>query len=493
MLVIMKIINFVTQNIKQVFMIRLLQDTSEKMTVFFTSKNSDHILHLPQEQQKYTQTKIDNKEHIIPLLQEEGMTYLILINEDLKSLEDYRCLGSKLFKAVEVEKMSQVNIHGACAQVPALLAFAEGFALESYQFLKYFKEETKKEKAHSIEQLGIYHPEIQAEEVDRLKHIIKAVFWARDLVNEPVNHLNAIQFAEEVSNKGKEAGFQVDIMNKAKITSLNMGGLLAVNKGSQDPPTFTICEWKPANAVNTKPYVLVGKGVMYDTGGLSLKPTSNCMDLMKSDMGGAATVAATLYALALNDSPVWVIALLPATDNRPGGNACTPGDIINMYNGLSVEVLNTDAEGRLILADALSFGDQYDPELICTVATLTGSAEMAIGSKASVFMGNASEETFTQLQAAATHTHERLVQFPFWKEYGESLKSDVADLKNLGERAGGAISAGKFLEHFTQKPFIHFDIAGTAFLSSPEAYKPKGGTGVGIRLLTTFFDDMARQ
>ena len=270
-----------------------------------------------------------------------------------------------------------------------------------------------------------------------------------------------------------------------------MGGLLAVNKGSIDPPTFTICEWKPENAINKKPYLIVGKGVMYDTGGLSLKPTANSMDLMKSDMAGAAAIAGSIYAVALNKLPVWVVALLPATDNRPDGNAYAPGDIIKMYNGLHVEVMNTDAEGRMILADALSYGDKFEPELVIDMATLTGSAELAIGAHAAIVMGNADDERIDQLIESGSKVHERLVRFPFWDDYTKSLKSKVADLKNLGAREGGAISAGKFLEHFTKSPYIHIDIAGPAFISADDSYRTAGGSGYGVRLLGEFFKNVS--
>jgi leucyl aminopeptidase len=190
---------------------------------------------------------------------------------------------------------------------------------------------------------------------------------------------------------GKEAGFTVEVFNRKKIEALRMGGLLAVNKGSIDPPTFNILEWKPENALNEKPVVLVGKGVVFDTGGLSLKPTAKSMDYMKCDMAGGAVVAATLYAVAKNKLPLHVVGLVPATDNRPDGNAYVPGDVITMFDGTTVEIKNTDAEGRLLLADALSYAKKYNPGLVIDVATLTGSAEIISGSQALVAMGNSPE------------------------------------------------------------------------------------------------------
>ncbi|MFW6290028.1 MAG: leucyl aminopeptidase family protein, partial [Mariniphaga sp.] len=284
---------------------------------------------------------------------------------------------------------------------------------------------------------------------------------------------------------GSEAGFKVEVFNKKKIEALRMGGLLAVNKGSVDPPTFTILEWKPENSSNDKPLILVGKGVVYDTGGLSLKPTPKSMDYMKSDMAGGAVVAATVYAAAKNKLPVHVIGLVPATDNRPDGNAYVPGDVITMYDGTTVEIKNTDAEGRLLLADALSYARKYDPFLVMDVATLTGSAEIITGAHAMVAMGN-TPEYLQKLKTAGESTFERMVEVPLWDEYAKPLQSNIADLNNLGVREAQTTIAGKFLEHFTSFPWIHLDIAGVGWLHEKDFYRPAGGTGFGIRLLYHF-------
>jgi len=301
-----------------------------------------------------------------------------------------------------------------------------------------------------------------------------------------LSFLTAVQLAKEIQHLGTEAGFMVEVFNKRKIETLKMGGLLAVNKGSIDPPTFSILEWKPEKANNAKPLVLVGKGVVFDTGGLSLKPTRESMDYMKSDMGGAAAVTGALYAVTRAKFPVHVIGLIPATDNRPDGNAYTPGDVIHMYSGSTVEVLNTDAEGRMILADALNYAKQYNPELVIDLSTLTGSAAVAIGKYGIVGMGNAKRKTFNLLTESGKNVYERIVEFPFWEEYDELIKSDIADMKNIGGKDAGAITAGKFLERFTDYPYIHLDIAGPAFLSGEDSYRGKGGTGVGVRLLFDF-------
>jgi len=310
------------------------------------------------------------------------------------------------------------------------------------------------------------------------------------LVNEPANYLNAVQLAKSFEKMGKEAGFKVEVFNKSKIEALKMGGLIAVNLGSVDPPTFTVMEWKPKSHKNKKPIVLVGKGVVYDTGGLSLKPTANSMDMMKCDMGGSAAVAGAMYAIAKAKLPVHVIALVPSTDNRPGGNAYAPGDIITMMSGLTVEMLNSDAEGRMILADALHYAKRYEPELVMEFSTLTGAAKAAIGSMGIVCMGTADERTKDKLKESGENVYERLAEMPFWDEYDDLIKSDIAEIKNIGGPEGGSITAGKFLTRFTDYPFMHFDIAGPAFLTAKDTWRGKGGTGVGVRLV---FDYLKRK
>ena len=352
--------------------------------------------------------------------------------------------------------------------------------LSDYQFDKYLK---KKSRDTSIE----YSLKGKGEDrQDEVKVIVAAVNSARDLVNEPVNALNAQGLADAFVKMGDAAGFKVEVFGEAQIESLKMGGLLAVNKGSQEPPTFSVLEYKPKKAVNNQPIVLVGKGVVFDTGGLSLKPTPNSMDMMKCDMGGAAVVAGVFEAVAKLKWPLWIIGLVPSTDNRPGENATCPGDVITMFDGTTVEVLNTDAEGRLILGDALSFAKKFDPQLVIDYATLTGAAARAFGSYGSALMSQAPDSVVKSLKKAGDAVFERVAEMPLWEEYYEEIKGGIADIKNLGKGEGGAQSAAMFLRHFTQYPWVHIDIAGTAFLTSPSHYIPKGGTGVGVRLTLEF-------
>jgi leucyl aminopeptidase len=404
--------------------------------------------------------------------------FLFLVRTDQEA-EELRKAGSKV-KDLLSEEVEELFVDGPKEDV---FNFTEGLLLASYQFLKY--RSTKEKEALRLAQVYL-SPEITKKQISELENQTKAVFWARDMVNEPVSGLNAEQLGEAILGLSEEAGIRTHTLGKTQIESLKMGGLLAVNKGSMDPPTFTIMQYKPVKPVNKKPIVLVGKGVVYDTGGLSLKPTAGSMDVMKSDMAGAAAVAGAIYLAALQKLNVHVVGLIPATDNRPGQNAYAPGDIITMFNGSTVEVLNTDAEGRMILADALSYSTKYKPELVISVATLTGAAMRAIGTKATVAMGNADDKTFQQLEKAGAQVHERIVRLPFWDEYAEEMKSKIADLKNIGGPNAGMITAGKFLEHFTKHPYIHLDIAGPAWLDTKEDYKGQGGTGVGVRLLYNY-------
>ncbi|MES2588856.1 MAG: leucyl aminopeptidase [Bacteroidota bacterium] len=436
-------------------------------------------------------------EEKLPIIIQNGIDSFLKSKDDF----DYLKLGEQsIFFVKQDENVEKIRIAGHTVRTKLhkaeksvsivgknkqTFALAEGLALANYQFLKYFKD--AEEKKFKLEKIELFSGDKKA--IDFLNNTIKAVYWSRDMVNEPVSFLTATQLSDEITALCKDLPIQVDVLEKTKIEALKMGGLLSVNKGSIDPPTFTILEYKPKNAKNKKPLVLVGKGVVYDTGGLSLKPTAGSMDLMKSDMAGAACMVGAIYNAALNNLNVHVIGLIPATDNRPGENAYTPGDVITMFDGTTVEVLNTDAEGRMILADALSYSKKYKPELVIDAATLTGAAVVAIGTKASCLMGNADQKIMDKLVVSGQNVHERLVQLPFWDEYFEEMKSSIADLKNIGGRYAGMITAGKFLEHFIDAPYIHLDIAGPSFLETAENYKGKGGTGVGVRLLSDFLQN----
>jgi len=413
--------------------------------------------------------------------------FVSIVNEEkdhLAALEDTRKSASRIAELVNARKLKSLTVTGEEGLWEHVLAFTEGLALGTYQFNKYAN--NKEDKFNTLDIVKVSCLRISKPQVEELGHLVEAVYKTRDLVNEPLSHLTALELSKEIEKMGEEAGFGVETLHKKKIQSLRMGGILAVNKGSIDPPTFSILTWKPENARNARPIVLVGKGVVYDTGGFSLKPTLDSMDYMKCDMAGAAAVAGTFYALAKNKVPVYAVGLVPATDNRLNGNAYVPGDIVRMFNGSTVEVMNTDAEGRMLLADALTWADKLEPSLIFTVATLTGSAHAAIGKYGIVAMGNAGHKEVELLKESGERVFERIAEFPFWDEYNDLLKSDVGDLKNIGGRYGGAITAGKFLEYFTDFDLIHLDIAGPAFNKIRDSYRGKGGSGTGLRLLYDF-------
>lgn len=410
---------------------------------------------------------------------------LLFVNREKKGsglIESLRLDGSEIQQWAVRNRISSLQLEDITHDGIGAIAVAEGIALKNYQFLKYFSDTGKKK--HSLTGISIINGD--ENRVNELRSLIRAVYFTRDLINEPLSTLNAPRLAEIIADLGKKTGFSVEVFDQSKIKSLKMGGLLAVNRGSLDPPRFCILSHEPEKAVNKKALVLVGKGIVYDTGGLSLKPTANSMDYMKSDMSGAAAVAGIIYAISELNWPVRVIGLIPATDNRPDGNAYVPGDIIRMHNGLFVEVMNTDAEGRMILADALSYAAKYEPELVIDLATLTGAAAVAVGNIGTVAMGTAGDEVFETLINAGEDSYERIVRFPLWEEYGKMLETENADLKNIGGRDAGAITAGKFLERFISYPWIHLDIAGPAFINSADGYRTFGGTGTGVRLLLEF-------
>lgn len=403
-----------------------------------------------------------------------------------KAWEYLRKAGDKAVEFFRKEKQFSAVLIPVEIVPEKVLAFAEGAALGAYEFLKHKKSNEDKEV---FRELYIVEPMLVVSELSRLENLIKSCYATRDMVNEPVNILDADHFSWLMAGRCKEAGANVTVMDKNQIVDHGMTGLLTVNKGSKSEPSFTVIEWKPDDAANSRPVVLVGKGLVFDTGGINLKPGSG-LTTMKCDMAGGAAVFGTMYALALNKVPVHVVGLIPATDNRPGENAMVPGDIIRMRNGKTVEIINTDAEGRLILADALIYAQNYNPQLVIDIATLTGAAEVAIGPFGMVGVQQDATDAMAALIRSGEQVYERIVELPFWEEYEKELISDVADLRNIGKgRGGGAITAGKFLAAFTQYPWIHLDIAPVAFMDSRESYMGKGGTAAGVRLLYHFLSN----
>jgi len=455
----------------------------------------DHIperLMLSTQEIRFAQAQLQAKDEYIFINSYNKSTYFIRLKDNIphyKIREELRRTAYNLKKLIRENNHAELVITSDMAYKGAIEDFTEGLLLSIYSFDKYKTKAGTDDKKHYPEKL-LLSGDIQDSEIKWLIDLTDAVYFTRDLIQEPVNQLNATSLSSEIKKIGDSAGFKVEVLTKGKIEALKMGGLLAVNKGSVDPPVFCILDWHPANCRNDKPIVLVGKGIVYDTGGLNIK-TGDFMAGMNGDMAGAAIVTGVMHTVAKTAIHLHIIGLIPSTDNRPGGNAYTQGDIITMFNKMSVEIGNTDAEGRLILADAISYASKYSPELIIDIATLTGSAAMTFGNQAIAVMTNADRKYISLLEECGKDVYERIAELPFWDEYGELLKSDVADFNNIGGREAGAIIAGKFLERFAEFPLIHMDIAGTSMLKKDDYYRLKGASGSGLRLLSTFLRRIA--
>ncbi|MGC8865807.1 MAG: leucyl aminopeptidase family protein [Bacteroidales bacterium] len=446
---------------------------------------------LSQEELEYVHRISQDQEQIQAILPRGTYSWVITLpktdEDESVRAEFQRRAGAASRKIFVKEKTRAIKIVSFDLPAKDLYHFTEGFVLDNYTFSKYITDPAK--IPHTIQEIQLHSEDLGEADVDRLRILSEAVFFCRDLVNEPASALNAEVLAQVLFEEASKVGVKAEVFNIKKIEALKMGGLLSVNKGSSIPPTFTVLEWKPQQPVNDKPLVLIGKGVTFDTGGMNLK-TGTFMDGMKMDMAGAATVSAALLSIARMGLPLHVIALIPATDNRINSDAMVPGDVITIHNGKTVEVLNTDAEGRLILADALSYAARLDPVLVITVATLTGAAARAVGPFGMVMMQVKAATWTEKLKKSGQATYERMVEFPMWDEYAGLLKSNIADIKNVGPAEAGAITAAKFLEFFTSYPFIHLDIAGTSFAEKPEHYITQGATGTGVRLLVHFAESL---
>lgn len=474
---------------------KIIQKPSVRHRLYIIG-NTDKIAEtasLTAEEMLFLKAALGNDQSFVTINKYSSYVFIALVKNkktDHQTREACRKMGVEAQALCNKYKIDELTITNLSDRSDATMLVAEGIALSNYQFLKYRTE--AKKLTNSLVRLQFTKESATVKDITQLGITVDAIYKARTLVNEPLNYLTAEQLSKEIAAIGKEAGFKVTVFNKARIEKEGMGGLLAVNRGSIDPPTFTIMEYVPKKAINKKPLVLVGKGVVYDTGGLSLKPTANSMDRMKSDMSGAALVTGAMYAITKMQLPIHVIALVPATDNRPGEQAYVPGDVVTMMSGATVEVLNTDAEGRMLLGDALHYAKRYKPELVVDFATLTGAASAAVGEHGIVCMGTADDATKQAFRDSGFRQYERLVEYPLWDEYGDQIKSEIADIKNVGGPSGGAITAGKFLEHFTDYPWMHFDIAGVSFNTSKKGYFTTGGTAYGMRMLLDFVSHMGK-
>ena len=390
--------------------------------------------------------------------------------------------------ALDISVIDGAGADGALDADAAVAAAAEGAALGSYRFDRYKREsdDPSTETVTLILPGGLGKPGLARGLV-----IADAVCFARDVVNEPGGSLTPTVFAELSEERGGAAGLTVEVMDEDAITELELGGLLGVSRGSAQPPRFVKMTYTPEAPIAS--VALVGKGITFDSGGLSIKPAEGMMT-MKCDMGGAAAVIAAMCALPALGVDVKVTSYTPMTDNMLGGDAQRPGDVIRSRNGTTIEVLNTDAEGRLILADALALASEDQPDAIVDLATLTGACMIALGDRIAGVMGN-DDDLVDQLCDAGDNSGERFWPLPLPPEYRKLIDSSVADVKNIGSRLGGALTAGLFLQEFVGEgiPWAHLDIAGPAFSDEVDAEIGKGGTGFGVRTLIEWLSNLSAE
>ncbi len=371
-------------------------------------------------------------------------------------------------------------------------AVAEGSLLGLYRFLKY-KTTDEDGRAKFIQKISVL-TEMGSAVKDLQKGvktgevIAESTSMVRDMVNTPALDMTPTVVAAKTREIARQFGLKIQVLERRQMEKLGMGALLGVASGSVQPPKFIIVEYRRGGS---KPVIaLVGKTITFDSGGISIKPPEN-MDKMKDDMSGGAAVLGAIRTAAALKLPLNIVALLPSTENMPSGSALKPGDVLRTLSGQTIEIINTDAEGRLILSDALAYACRYKPAVIVDIATLTGACSIALGQEAVGMLGT--DETYKKIiREAGLKTGERVWELPLWEEYYELIKSDIADMKNAGGRAGGVITAAALLSKFVQKyPWVHLDIAATAWSEKDKPFTPKGATGVGMRLLTQFLRDYA--
>lgn len=400
----------------------------------------------------------------------------------------YASFSGKSIESLEFYIDNELNNSGEIAA-----HIAVGMKLRSYKFEQYKSEKSEEDKKKEDKELAKAHfvafDSTRAEELYADQGcVIDGVFWARDLVNEPPNALYPDAYAKQIKEQLKPLGVEVEILDEKKLKKLGMGALLAVGQGSDNPSRMVIMRWKGDKAANDAPLAFVGKGVTFDTGGISLKPGQG-MEEMKMDMGGSATVVGLFKALALRKAKVNVVGVVGLVENMPSARAYRPADIITSYSGKTIEVLNTDAEGRLVLADALSYvQDVYKPSLIIDLATLTGAMVVALGHE---YCGTFSTDDalWEQMDHAGKDTDEKLWRMPLDKVWKKEVEGTISDTKNMGNgREAGSCTAAGFLWHFVDEgtPWAHMDIAGTAWIKTDKDITPKYGTGFGVRLLERF-------
>ncbi len=413
----------------------------------------------------------------------------------LEAIRVAAATAAKRVRGLRIKSFSTI-VHGGgrggINLADATQAVVEGTELALYTF-KELKTEPEDDPKKVHDMTFVVFDESKRSEVEAAvkagRKIVAGVHLARDLVNRPANYATPTILAQHAQEMAGEFDMACQVLDEAEMAELGMGSLLSVAQGTDEPAKFIILEHN-AGRDDLDTVVLVGKGITFDSGGISLKNREG-MGNMKGDMAGGAAVLGAMRAVAALDLPLHVVGLVPATENLPSGKAYKPGDVVRAMNGKTIEVISTDAEGRMILADALVYADRYRPKAVVDLATLTGSIFVALGHHAIGLFSN-DDDLAARLETAGLTSFERLWRMPLFKEYGEQIKSDVADFKHTGGRAGGASVAAIFLSKFVGDfAWSHLDIAGKAWSDGEKPYTPKWATGIGVRLLVQFLRDWA--
>ena len=472
---------------------------SSDFYIFFCEKNFSF------NSKKLSFIEINNKEINSILLKNKDEDYLvfnyhsskpkkiIFINQKNNQSEfEIQNIGGKIISEVKSAKEINVIFTNENKNLEEYyFNFFLGCFLKKYSFTKYKtifkKNENIKEKTNLL--ITASNKNLFTKIKNNIENIVNGVFLTRDLVSEPPNYLNPERFVTEIKKLSK-LGLKIDVFDYSKMKKIGMNALLGVAQGSKNLPYFVTITWKPSNAKNKKPLSFIGKGVCFDTGGISLKP-AKFMEDMKYDMAGAGAVVGLMKTLALRKSKSYVVGAVALVENMPGGAAQRPGDIVKSYSGKTIEVLNTDAEGRLILADAIYYIDeQYKPELIVDLATLTGAIVVSLGSEyAGLFSNN--DKLSEKLIKAGEIENEKLWRFPLHKNFDKLMDSKIADVQNINYSGGaGSITAAQFLQRFLKNstPWAHLDIAGMAWTKKDLDTIPTGATGYGVKLLNKFVE-----
>ncbi len=438
----------------------------------------------------YTQGKLPaERVLLVGLGKEKDLTIEKLRQASGNSSKAVRDLGLKKFSTalaeVKIKKVPDPRLKHSGASYEVSKAVTEGAILSLYDFTSYRTE--KREEIKKIDEIALLvekeDKEIKKGLDDGVK-ISEAVYLARDMINHPANTATPTYLSEQAKKIAKKSGIRCKVLDRKDMERLKMGALLAVARGSDEPPKFIIMEYNGGKR-GEKPVLIAGKGLTFDSGGISIKPSEK-MEEMKHDMAGGAAAICAIKAVADLKLPVNVVSLIPATENMPSGKADKPGDVVKAMSGKTIEVISTDAEGRMILADALTYGERYKPKAVIDLATLTGACIIALGYHATGLLGN-DKNLIEAIKKAGEKSGERVWELPLWEEYEEQNKSDIADVKNVGGRGGGTITAAAFLKKFAGKyKWAHLDIAGTVWEYNGKPYIPKGAVGVGVRLLVEY-------